>query len=187
MADVLSHTILKSPIGPLAAVASRRGLCTLEFHRDDRLSLQTVWLRRWYPEATLAEGANPHLEKTRRWLARYFSGQFDALETVDLDARGTPFELAVWRAMREVKIGAVSTYSALAARLGKPRASRAVGTASGRNPICIITPCHRIIGADGSLVGYGGGLTVKRWLLQHEAGARQGDLPDLRVPLDRAR
>lgn len=168
MADVLFHTILNSPVGPLAAAASPRGLCTLEFRRDDRLSPQSAWLRRWYPGATLVEDANLHLEKTRHWLARYFAGQFDALEAVDLDARGTSFELAVWHAMRQVKIGTVATYSALAARLGNPRASRAVGTASGRNPICIITPCHRVIGRDGSLVGYGGGLAIKRWLLEHE-------------------
>ena len=172
MAEVLHQTILQSPIGPLAAVASDRGLCALEFHSEGRPAPPIDRLRRWHPEAAVAEGANPHLEKTRRWLSCYFAGRFDALEAVDLDARGTPFDLAVWRAMREVKIGAVSTYSALAARLGNPRASRAVGTAPGRNPICIITPCHRIVGADGSLVGYGGGLAVKRWLLQHEAGTR---------------
>jgi len=180
MADVLCKTVIETPVGPLVALASQDGLCTLEFRRDERLALQSARLRRWYPGAVPHAGASPHLEATRAWLIRYFAGRFGELETPALDARGTPFELAVWRAMRAVGIGAVSTYAALAARVGSPNGARAVGAASRRNPVCIITPCHRIVGAGGALVGYGGGLELKRRLLQHE-GALPSSLPGLQA------
>ena len=166
--DVLSEAIVETPVGPLWAVASGRGLCILEFRRDDRVSLEAGRLRRWYGGAVPRREANPHLARTRAWLATYFLGRFDELEAPPLDARGTPFELAVWRAMRAIRIGEVSTYAALASRLGVPRGARAVGAASGRNPVCLVTPCHRVVGTVGALVGYGGGLDLKRWLLEHE-------------------
>jgi len=185
MADVLCKTVIETPVGPLVALASQDGLCMLEFGRDERLALQSARLRRWYPGAVPHAGASPHLQAARAWLTRYFAGRFGELETPVLDARGTSFELAVWRAMRAVGIGTVSTYAALAARVGRPNAARAVGAASRCNPVCMITPCHRIIGSDGSLVGYGGGLELKHRLLQHE-GALPASLPGLQpFPLAR--
>jgi len=179
VAQELWTTTIETPVGPLVAIATSRGLCVLEFQRDERLSLQSAYLRRWYPSITRSEGANAHLDGARTWLTRYFASRFDALDEPPLDVRGTVFELAVWRAMRHVAIGSVSTYAALAERVGSPRGARAVGAASGRNPVCIIVPCHRIVGSDGSLVGYGGGLGTKRRLLEHE-GAIPSLLPGTR-------
>jgi O-6-methylguanine DNA methyltransferase len=178
--DELWTATIETPVGPLDAAATGQGLCLLEFHRGGRLSSRAAHLRRWHPGAILRAGPNPHLDAARTWLARYFEGRFDALEEPALDARGTVFELAVWRAMRGVAIGSVSTYTALAERVGSPRGARAVGAASGRNPVCIIVPCHRIVGSNGSLVGYGGGLALKRRLLQHE-GAIPSLLPGPRA------
>ena len=106
-------------------------------------------------------------------LRRYFDGELDALDDIAVDPAGTPFQLRVWTALRDVRAGTTTSYSALARHIGTPNAVRAVGAANGANPIPIIIPCHRVIGADGRLVGYGGGLDRKRWLLAHE-GVRSG-------------
>jgi methylated-DNA-[protein]-cysteine S-methyltransferase len=101
-------------------------------------------------------------------LKRYFAGDMHALDTIKTDARGTDFQQACWRALRKLPAGTTSTYGAMAKRLGKPAAMRAVGLANGANPIAIVVPCHRLVGSDGSLTGYGGGLARKRWLIDHE-------------------
>jgi methylated-DNA-[protein]-cysteine S-methyltransferase len=102
-----------------------------------------------------------------RQLAEYFAGQRRHFD-LPLALRGTPFQEQVWQALTEIPYGATWSYGQLAERIGNPRAVRAVGLANGRNPISILVPCHRVIGADGSLTGYGGGLERKRWLLAHE-------------------
>jgi methylated-DNA-[protein]-cysteine S-methyltransferase len=101
-------------------------------------------------------------------LRRYFDGELDALDDIAVEPAGTTFQLRVWTALRDVRAGTTTSYSALARDIGTPNAVRAVGAANGANPIPIIIPCHRVIGADGRLVGYGGGLDRKRWLLAHE-------------------
>lgn len=105
----------------------------------------------------------------REQLAAYFAGELQRFD-VRLDAAGTEFQQRVWQALTAIPFGATESYGELAARLGKPSASRAVGLANGRNPIGIIVPCHRVLGASGALTGYGGGLERKQWLLAHEAG-----------------
>ena len=101
-------------------------------------------------------------------LRAYFAGDLQALETLTVDPMGTPFQLRVWTALRSVPAGRTASYSDIANAIGAPTATRAVGAANGANPIAIVVPCHRIIGSGGSLVGYGGGLERKRWLLEHE-------------------
>jgi methylated-DNA-[protein]-cysteine S-methyltransferase len=101
-------------------------------------------------------------------LERYFGGELRAIERVSTEARGTAFQQRVWAALRRIPIGRTVSYGALAERLGCPGAARAVGAANGRNPIGIVVPCHRVIGRDGSLTGYGAGIERKRWLLEHE-------------------
>jgi len=101
-------------------------------------------------------------------LEAYFAGEIGALDDLDVDPSGTEFQRAVWAELRRIPAGETISYSQLAQRIGKPRAVRAVGAANGRNPIGIVVPCHRVIGADGSLTGFGGGLHVKRFLLDHE-------------------
>ncbi len=101
-------------------------------------------------------------------LEAYFEGEVAAIEAVRTLARGTEFQLLVWAALREIPVGSTVSYGALAAKIGRPAAVRAVGAANGANPIPVVVPCHRVIGADSSLTGFGGGLERKRWLLTHE-------------------
>ncbi len=105
-------------------------------------------------------------------LAAYFAGDRDALGATAVRTAGTPFQRKVWTALRRIPAGETTTYGALARAIGAPRASRAVGLANGANPIGIVVPCHRVIGAGGALTGYGGGLERKRWLLDHERNTR---------------
>ena len=119
------------------------------------------------------------LAEARAQLAAYFAGELTAFD-LPLAPRGTPFQERVWRALREIPYGATLSYGELARRLGDPRATRAVGAANGRNPLSIVVPCHRVVGADGSLTGFGGGIARKRWLLAHEGALGVGDpQPDL--------
>jgi methylated-DNA-[protein]-cysteine S-methyltransferase len=108
-----------------------------------------------------------------RALRAYFEGALDALDTLPTATSGTPFQRAVWDALRRIPLGQTTSYGRLAAAMDRPKATRAVGLANGANPIAIVVPCHRVIGADASLTGYGGGVDRKRWLLAHE-GARPG-------------
>jgi methylated-DNA-[protein]-cysteine S-methyltransferase len=115
---------------------------------------------------TLREGAAPatHVER----IAQYFAGRLDALAGMPCVTGGTPFQRRVWAALLSIPVGGTINYGELAARIGRPGAARAVGMANGANPISVIVPCHRVIGADGLLTGYGGGLPRKQWLLTHE-------------------
>jgi methylated-DNA-[protein]-cysteine S-methyltransferase len=104
----------------------------------------------------------------RRAIEAYFEGALDSLDTLPVKTGGTAFQREVWAALRTIRTGETTSYGRLAVKLGRPKAMRAVGMANGANPISIIVPCHRVIGADASLTGYGGGLERKRWLLRHE-------------------
>ena len=122
--------------------------------------------------------ARPPFAAAARQLGAYFAGELTRFD-LELKPDGTPFQRMVWTALRAIPYGQTVTYGELAARLGAPGSSRAVGLANGKNPISIVVPCHRVIGADGSLTGYGGGLPRKRFLLDLERGAtgRPGELP----------
>lgn len=120
---------------------------------------------------------DPHRgAQVKRQLSEYFQGRRKVFD-LELAPAGTPFQQDVWRALVEIPYGECASYSDIARRIGRRDAVRAVGAANGANPISIVIPCHRVIGRDGSLTGYGGGLPLKRWLLDHEAGWR-------RLPLD---
>jgi O-6-methylguanine DNA methyltransferase len=183
---ILDRAIIDTPVGPMLALASSEGLCALEFSSTGRLSRLEARLARWFKGTDLADRSNAVIERTRGWLDAYFAGAAADASTLPLDLRGGAFELKVWSALRELHAGATTTYGAIARRVGSPGASRAVGLANGANPIAIVVPCHRVIGADGTLTGYGGGLDRKRWLLNHERRWRNA-LPlwltdDLRSP-----
>ncbi len=107
-----------------------------------------------------------------RALVAYFEGDLSAVDDLPTETNGTPFQRAVWSALRNIPAGCTLSYGALAEQIGHPKAVRAVGLANGANPIAIVVPCHRVIGANASLTGYGGGLHRKRWLLAHERGER---------------
>ncbi len=121
-------------------------------------------------------GDNAVLREARQELEEYFRGERTRFD-LPLAPRGTPFQQRVWRALCDIPYGETWSYQRVANAIGHPSATRAVGASNGKNPIAIVIPCHRVIGADGSLTGYGGGLPMKRWLLEHEAGRRQPGLP----------
>ena len=155
-----------SPIGDLHLILDDEDrLRALDFdgfeNRMHRL------LGRHYGAVSLEDGEAPAVLLTA--IAAYFAGELTALDGVVTETNGTPFQRATWAALRTIPPGETLSYGALAARLGNPKASRAVGLANGSNPVAIVVPCHRVIGAGGSLTGFGGGIERKRWLLQHEA------------------
>ncbi|EQD75777.1 Methylated-DNA-(protein)-cysteine S-methyltransferase [mine drainage metagenome] len=158
--DTLCFDIMRTPVGPLRLIADDIGLRRICFEHDR------------HPRAE--DGAGRHdaarLAAARTQLQQYFDGvrrDFD----LPLHPLGTPFQLQVWNALRGIAHGTTISYAELAARIGNPAARRAVGAANGRNPLPIVVPCHRVIGRDGSLVGFGGGLEVKRTLLALEGNA----------------
>jgi O-6-methylguanine DNA methyltransferase len=157
-----------SPLGVLTVVTNESALVALDFddydHRIHRL------LHSHYGHFTLR--SERERVGARDALDAYFAGDLRAPDALPTKTNGTDFQRAVWQALRAIPAGTTLSYGALAKRLGKPQAMRAVGLANGANPIGIVVPCHRVIGADGSLTGYGGGIERKRWLLDHESRAR---------------
>lgn len=125
-------------------------------------------LRLHYGEGRVRLEANPRASTARRALEAYYAGVLSVLDTLRVQTGGTAFQREVWAALRSIQVGTTTTYGSLAAQLGRPKAMRAVGMANGANPIGIVVPCHRVIGADASLTGYGGGIARKHWLLAHE-------------------
>jgi O-6-methylguanine DNA methyltransferase len=165
----LARTMVGTPLGDMVALASSEGLCALEFTGPGkRLARLNARLERWFPACEIVDTDAPALARTRAWLAAYFDGTSADSADLPLDMRGAPFELRVWTALRAIPPGRTTSYGAVAKSVGSPGAARAVGAANGANPISIIVPCHRVIGASGSLVGYGGGLDRKTWLIDHE-------------------
>ena len=155
--DDVTYRYLETPIGRLMLAGTERGLWRIEFASGKtRRGPQPQWRRddECLPEAAVQ-------------LRDYFAGQRRDFD-LPIEPRGTDFQLRTWRALRAIPYGATTTYAALARSIGKPKAVRAVGAANGRNPLPIVVPCHRVIGSDGSLTGFGGGTDVKRTLLQLE-------------------
>jgi methylated-DNA-[protein]-cysteine S-methyltransferase len=156
--EEMKYTIIESPVGPLLAARDDVGLVELQLPEGKHEQRpRPGWVR-----------DDAAFEDVRVQLAEYFAGtrtEFD----LPLHASGTPFQQKVWAALMDIPYGETASYGATAAAIGSPTASRAVGLANGQNPIPIIVPCHRVVGANGSLTGYGGGLDTKRWLLSHEA------------------
>ncbi len=165
---MLLKTLLATPLGPMLAVASDAGLCGLEFDIPERATRLWSRLRRWRAGTEVADGQTPVFDVAREWLAAYFAAAAHRLPSPVLDLRGTEFERAVWGEIAAIPAGRTTTYGDIAATLDRRDASRAVGAAVGANPVSLIVPCHRVIGLDGGLTGYGGGLPRKEWLLRHE-------------------
>jgi methylated-DNA-[protein]-cysteine S-methyltransferase len=152
-----SFTQIESPLGPLLLVADEAGLREIRFV-NGRHPTQ--------PEPSWKEDRAP-LSKTIRQLQAYFAGELESFD-LQLAPEGTPFQLGVWRRLCDIPYGETISYGELAGRIGNPKASRAVGLANGSNPIPIVIPCHRVIGSNGKLTGYGGGLPIKEKLLALE-------------------
>ncbi|MDQ0395712.1 methylated-DNA--[protein]-cysteine S-methyltransferase [Labrys monachus] len=153
--------IIPSPVGALKLVAGAGGLAAILWENDDpgRVRLGPL----------VEDPGDPVLAETERQLGAYFAGAL-RIFTVPLDFRGTAFQQSVWKALLTIPFGETRSYGDIARQIGRPAAVRAVGAANGRNPISIITPCHRVIGANGALTGFAGGLAAKRRLLDMESG-----------------
>ncbi len=162
-----------SPLGRMLIVSDAdRRLRALDWEdHEERMERGLTRIYRRQP-LQLVSGTAP--AAIRRALEHYFAGKLQAIDAIPVQTGGTPFQSNVWRALRTVPAGTTLSYGRMAQQLKCPLAVRAVGFANGSNPISVVVPCHRLIGADGSLTGYGGGLERKRWLLEHE-GVRCGD------------
>ena len=157
---------MSTPLGAAVLIADERGAMRMFSWQEQADSSGRV-LHRIHPDATLVHRRDPFGLVSS--LTRYFDGEITILDGIPVAFSGTPFQRKVWIALRSIEGGTTLSYGALARRIHEPQAVRAVGVANGRNPIGVVVPCHRVIGSDGSLTGYGGGLARKRWLLEHEA------------------
>jgi methylated-DNA-[protein]-cysteine S-methyltransferase len=162
--ESLGRTEVASPAGSVVLVERRGALVGLVF--DDHWQGFRRDLERRFGAFTFEE--NLQTESAVEALERYFAGDLCALDAVEVDTGGTPFQQLVWTTLRRIPAGSTWSYARLAREIGRPTATRAVAAANGANPVSIVIPCHRVIGSDGSLTGYGGGIPRKRWLLAHE-------------------
>lgn len=162
-----------SPIGPVHVVSDGRSLCALDFGDPAERLLPLLAAR--FGGAAVRDADDPLglASRARAW----FAGDLSAFDGVPVDGGGTAFQRRVWAELCRIPCGTTTSYGALAVRLGLPKASRAVGAANGRNPVAIVVPCHRVVGADGGLCGYAGGVERKRWLLAHERAALAAAAP----------
>jgi AraC family transcriptional regulator, regulatory protein of adaptative response / methylated-DNA-[protein]-cysteine methyltransferase len=157
---------IETPIGEMIAGATNEGLCLLEFIHRKMLPTEYKDLKRLL-KTDFEEGENIHIISVRKQLKEYFDGKRKEF-TVPLVAPGSEFQMQVWKELQNIKFGSTRTYQEQSIALNRPDSVRAVANANGMNRISILIPCHRVIGSDGKLVGYGGGLERKKWLLDHE-------------------
>lgn len=155
----LASKVMASPVGSLTLVAGGNGVVAILWENDDPRRIRLA--------PPVAGGANPHLIEAERQLADYFAGTRRSFD-LKLDFRGTPFQRRVWEALLGIPFGETRSYGEIARGLGLPNAARAVGAANGRNPISIVAPCHRVVGASGALTRFAGGLEAKAYLLRLE-------------------
>ena len=162
--EVLFRSRLSTPAGAIVLVERGGALVGLIF--EDHWARFRRDLEKRFGPLTLEE--NLQTGSATSALHRYFDGDLAAIDSIEVDTGGTEFQQMVWRALRRIPAGSTWSYARLAREIGRPSAVRAVAAANGANPVSIVVPCHRVIGSDGSLTGYGGGLPRKRWLLAHE-------------------
>ncbi len=175
-----------TPLGALVAACRGARLCALEFaDAEARIRAHlTLRLPEWSGDIVPEDAGAPPLGPLKAALGRYFAGALDALDSLEIDPGGTPFQRAVWGALRSIPAGETRSYAEVARTIARPTASRAVGAACHANPIALVIPCHRVMGARGTLVGYGGGVERKAWLLAHErAGGTPGRVATPLLPL----
>jgi methylated-DNA-[protein]-cysteine S-methyltransferase len=163
---VLRIERVPTPIGTMLVLTDDEGALRVLDWEDYESRLQRLLRLHYGDDVTLSESGTS--SGARRALEAYFAGDLHAIDRVRVETGGSAFQREVWAALRGIPVGQTLSYGALARRINRPRAVRAVGLANGANPVGIVVPCHRVIGADASLTGYGGGLERKRWLLEHE-------------------
>lgn len=167
MNGYVGYRVMEAPIGALLLAATEKGLCFVEFGADDAalLSLDR-WCRRWgFKRSEAAHAA--YTQQAVEQLQQYFAGMRRSFD-LPLDLYGTPFQKKVWSELMRIPYGEVRSYKEVALAIGAPRAVRAVGGANNQNPLPVVVPCHRVIGSNGALVGYGGGVRIKETLLRLE-------------------
>ncbi|MDM7925630.1 MAG: methylated-DNA--[protein]-cysteine S-methyltransferase [bacterium] len=175
--EKLTYTRVKTPLGTLTLVASRKGLFTVFLPKKGK-AIPEAWLRGRLHGLNLVRD-DRGMAGTTRQIGEYFAGKRKAF-SIRLDLRGTEFQKQVWRALSAIPYGRTETYGSIARRIGRPRASRAVGAACGANPAAIIVPCHRVVGSGGSLTGFAGGIAMKKKLLEMEKGEESEGPPKSR-------
>ncbi|MGI5975125.1 MAG: methylated-DNA--[protein]-cysteine S-methyltransferase [Paludibacter sp.] len=163
---ILNITYVDTDLGLMIACASKKGICMFEFADQEHIELQISRISKAF-KVTLLEGENPHFDTLRQQLKEYFKGECKEFN-IPLDLVGTDFQKKVWKSLIEIPYGSTISYGEQAKLIGKPKAVRAVANANAKNKVSIILPCHRVIGADGKLTGYGGGLWRKEKLLELE-------------------
>jgi methylated-DNA-[protein]-cysteine S-methyltransferase len=162
---------IATPIGAMMIAADEEGkLRVALFTEDEEVIHRYLRLQVGAKEFTLEPAKNPNGLTTA--ISNYFEGNLGIIDALPVETGGTPFQQDVWRALRAIPRGSTTSYGKLAEQIGRPAAVRAVGLANGANPVAVVVPCHRVIGANGSLTGYGGGIERKRWLLDHEKNPR---------------
>jgi methylated-DNA-[protein]-cysteine S-methyltransferase len=170
--EVLFIDLVESPIGTMLLIHDpEERVRALDFHDFEARMRRLLRLHYGEDGADFVVKSHKTPPAIRQALARYFAGDLTAIEAIPVATAGTSFQREVWAALRGIRPGTTISYGALALKLGRPKSVRAVGLANGANPIGIVVPCHRVIGADRSLTGYGGGIDRKRWLLTHEGAA----------------
>jgi methylated-DNA-[protein]-cysteine S-methyltransferase len=160
----LLFNTIQTPIGQVVLVVENQNLCFVDFEGNEQRMKQLLEKR--FGRYQLEQAKNPFGYSTK--LEAYFTGDLSAVDDIPVSTGGTEFQQKVWLELREIPTGETRSYGAMAAKLGQPTASRAVGMTNGLNPISIVLPCHRVIAASGTLTGYAGGLERKKWLLEHE-------------------
>jgi methylated-DNA-[protein]-cysteine S-methyltransferase len=155
---------IQTPIGQVILVVENQNLCFVDFEGNEGRMKQLLEKR--FGQYQLESAKNPCGYSTK--LEAYFAGDLNAVNDIPVSTGGTQFQQKVWLELRQIRAGATRSYGEMASKLGQPTASRAVGMTNGLNPVSIVLPCHRVIGASGTLTGYAGGLERKRWLLEHE-------------------
>jgi methylated-DNA-[protein]-cysteine S-methyltransferase len=172
--ELLMHRI-ETPIGEMIMVADHDGsLRAVDW--TDHEERMVCLLQRQYGKDALRFVPTRDRSSLTDAIRSYFAGELAAIDDLPVQTAGTAFQREVWRALREIPCGTTVSYGQLAKRIGRPAAVRAVGLANGSNPVGVIVPCHRVIGSNGSLTGYGGGMERKRWLLEHEGVGRRLNL-----------
>lgn len=166
--NTLNISRFDSPVGPMVACATARGICLVDYMDRDILDAEFEYLANEF-DTDILPGENRHLDKLQKELKEYFAGSRSTF-SVPIHASGTDFQMSVWNALQDIPYGNTRSYKQQAEAIGNVKAVRAVASTNGKNRINILIPCHRVIGSNGKLVGYGGGLERKKWLLDLEAG-----------------
>ncbi|MGZ0052226.1 methylated-DNA--[protein]-cysteine S-methyltransferase [Brevibacillus gelatini] len=169
MAKEIGYATMESPIGPLLLASTEEGLCYIDFaDEEEGLPNLVRWCQKTLPGVTPVKNEAVN-EQAKLQLVQYFAGERTEFD-VPTVLYGTPFQKTVWNELTNIPFGETRSYKDIAIAIGTPKAVRAIGGANNRNPIPVIIPCHRVVGSNGALVGYGGGLSIKQYLLAHEEG-----------------